>query len=113
MLFNEVFAKLFKELGVPLNDGFLLVTTVSLHIIILLLKSFEDVFELVLVSQYRDDCSKKAAIDVLDQLLASLVVDLSGVFEPQYGRNDVWELVLVHFPQQLTHVPIQVLPLAS
>ena len=98
MLFNQVFTKLFEELSVPLDDGLLLVSTCFLYVVVLFLQSFEYVLKLILVSQYLDDCPQEATINVLHKRLASLIIDLARVFQSENGRDDVWELVLIHLP---------------
>ena len=106
MLHNQLLAEFLEQFGVPLDDRLLLVTAISLHIIVLFLKSFEDVFEFVLICQYHDDCFQEATINILHELFASFVIDLPRMLQSQDGRNDVWELVFVHFLEEKAHIGV-------
>ena len=96
VLYDEFLAELLEQLSVPLNDGFLFVTTILLHIIVFFLEPLENVLKFVFVGENHDDCLEESAVDILNQLLASLVIDLPGVLQSQNSRDDVGELFLVH-----------------
>jgi len=49
VLLNKIFTKFLEQLSVPLNDGFLLLATLSLDFIILFLEPVEDGLELFFV----------------------------------------------------------------
>ena len=96
MLYDEFLAELLEQLSVPLNDGFLFVTAILLHIIVFFLEPLENVLKFVFVSENHDDCLEESTVDILNQLLAPLVIDLPGVLQSQNSRDDVGELFLVH-----------------
>ena len=96
VLHNKFLAELLEQLSVPLYDGFLFVTTILLHIIVFFLKPLENVLKFVFVGENHDDCLEEPAVNILNQLLASLVIDLPGVLQSQNSRDDVGELLLVH-----------------
>jgi hypothetical protein len=77
MRIDKVFTKLFEQLSVPLNDGFLLLTIrVAQSVIsdaVLFLKPLEDVFEFVFVVEDLDDGAEEAAIDIFNELFVARV----------------------------------------
>ena len=75
MLFYKVFTELFEQLSVPLDDSFLLLTALPLHLIVLLLEPVEDVLKLVLVGQDLDDRPQEPTVDVLNKLLTVDIID--------------------------------------
>ena len=101
MLLNQIFAELLEKLCVPLDDSLLFFSALSLHLVILFLEPVEDIFELILVSQYLDDSPKESSIDVLDQALAVNVINLLRVFQTQDRGDYVRKLFRVHLPEQL------------
>ena len=101
MLLNQIFAELLEELCVPLDDSLLFFSALPLDFVILFLEPVEDIFELILVSQYLDDSPKESSIDVLDQALAVNVINLLRVFQTQDRGDNVRKLFRVHLPEQL------------
>ena len=75
MLLDQVLRELLEELRVPLYDSLLLLTTLPLHLIVLLLEPVEDILEFILVRKNLDHCPEEPAIDVLNKPLAIDVID--------------------------------------
>ena len=75
MLFYKIFTKFFEQLSVPLDDSFLLLAALPLHLIVLLLETVEDVLKLVFVGQDLDDRPQEPTVDILDKLLAVDIID--------------------------------------
>jgi len=66
MLFNQVLTKLLEKLRVPLNDSLLLLSTLTLHFVVLFLESVEYFCKLIPVRKDLDDCAQESTIDVFD-----------------------------------------------
>ena len=111
MLLNQILAEFLEELCIPLDDGFLLFSSLPLHLIVLFLEPVEDVLEFFLVRENLDHSAQESTIDVLDELLAVDIVDFLGVLQSEDCRYDIRELLLVHLAQKLIRALIQVLSL--
>ena len=81
MLLYQVLRESLEELSVPLDDGFLLLATHFLNIIILLFESLKDVIEFLFLREDLDHSAQEPSIDIFNKSLTVCVNDLTRMLE--------------------------------
>ena len=81
MLLDQILRESLEELSVPLDDGFLLLASHFLNIIILLFESFENVIEFLFLREDLYHCTQEPSIDIFDKSLTVRVNDLTRMLE--------------------------------
>ena len=108
MLLDQILAELLEKLSVPLNNRFLFLPALSLHLLVLFFEPAENVFEFISIGQDLNYSPHKSTIDILDKAFAIDIIDFLGVFQPQNRRYYVRKLLHLHFFQKLIALLVQV-----
>lgn len=101
VLLDQILAKLLEKLSVPLDNGFLLFATLSLHLLVFFFEPAENVLEFISVGQDLNHSPHKSTIDVFNKPFAIDIIDFFGVLQAQNRRYYVWKLLHLHFLQKL------------